>query len=390
MTVQLITNNGSSDYTHAPSPGIVISEEYRAKANISALAERKVTWSIEGVLIPSNGDIDTQVLALKAAYELGELYSAIWYDSSEILEQLPDENGIRVEIIEFPEGTGSEWATKRRYKIVLSGSEFSTDVSDDGEYDYTIEYATEQNTLITRTISGTLTDLDGKTASTKYATLKAANGWETWTDANKISDNYSTDVNNAVCQFSIVHKKYFTAYGSGIVAGSATVETKTDSQDVERKTISGSFTGSAGDCTTAIDALRPGSSVLVNESINRDDYANTTSFTLEYISTADNDIIFSQEMLTIGEQVYGFVHKRVIGGAVPIKQSTSKNAATASQSGVIKKLASYPTVPAAYWAAANVKSKSYTRIGPEYTAGAGYLYGLQYSYEYEFDATPTF
>lgn len=390
MTIQLVTNNGATDYTHTPSPGIVISEKYRHKKNESAMAERAVTWSIEGVLIPSNGDIDAQVLALKVAYELGEVYFARWYDDAAILEELPDEIGIKVESIEFPEGTGVEWATKRKYKLVLSGSEFSADVSDNGEYDYTIEYATEQNTLVTRTISGTLTDLTGEAASTKYATLKSANGWETWTNANKISDTYSTDLNDTVCEFSIAHKKYFTAYGTGIVAGSATVETKTDSQDVERKTISGSFTGSAGNCSTAIDALRPASSVLVSEAINRDDFADTTSFTLEYISTADNDILFSQETLSISEQLYGFVHKRVIGGAVPIKQNTSKTPASASQSGTIKKLAGWPTLPGVHWNAAHLKDYTYTRVGPEYTVGAGYVYTLNYSFEFEFDATPIF
>ncbi len=390
MTVQLVTNNGATNYGHTPSPGIVISEEYRHLEGESTIAERKVTWSIEGILIPSNGDIDTQVLALKAAYELGEVYEAIWYDDNTILEQMPGENGIKVESIEFPEGTGSEWATKRKYKLILSGSEFAADVSDDGEYNYTIEYATEQNTLITRTIGGTLTDLAGKAAGTKYATLKSTNGWGTWANANTISDTYSTDLNDTACEFSIVHKKYFTAYGTGIVAGSATVETKTDSQDVERKTISGSFTGSAGNCNTAIDNLRPSSSVLVSEAISRDGFANTTSFTLEYISTAANDILSSQETLSISEQLYGFVYKRVIGGAVPIKQSTSKTSGSATQTGTIKRLAGYPSLPGVYWGAAYLKDYNYTRISPEYTVGAGYVYGLSYSFEFEFDGTPTF
>ena len=114
MTVELITNNGQTDYAHSPSPGIVISETYRSQADMSDMAERAVTWTIDGILIPSQGDIAEQVIALKAAYELGELYSAEWKDGAVTLEELPSENGIKVESIEFPEGKGPEWATKRK------------------------------------------------------------------------------------------------------------------------------------------------------------------------------------------------------------------------------------------------------------------------------------
>ena len=190
MAVELVVTNGADTYTHDPTPSVVISSTIKHDEESGIYREREVIWTITGVLTPAGGLIADQVAELEEMYHNGVLDSAKVVDGSTELEIMPDEKGIRVTGLDFPEGSGPEWATKRQYIVTLNGSDYSEDVTSNGEYDYNITYATEQSGIVTRTITGSMRDLYGKDSAAKYAALKTTLGWSTWAGANQIDDTY--------------------------------------------------------------------------------------------------------------------------------------------------------------------------------------------------------
>jgi hypothetical protein len=79
----------------------------------------------------------------------------------------------------------------------------------------------------------------------------------------------------------------------------------------------------------------------------------------------------------------------VLGGAVPVKQTVGKTTAKATQSGILKRLSTWPSPPALKWDAENLVSKTVSRLPLESKLGVT-GYGLQYNYQYEFETTPSF
>lgn len=395
MDILLVAKNSEGkEYVHEPTPSVVINVARRHKNDTDDLVESIVTWTITGILLPneSGKSIDAQVAVLETYY--GDATKPIIKLELEVdsttLEELASDNGIKLVDFSFPDGKGPEWATRRRYTMVFEGEEYSASIQASGEYDYSITYATEQSTLQTRTISGALYDFAGQGAAAKYATLKSDKGWATWTGGNLISDVYNENSEDTKCTFTIIHKKYWQALPSGITNANVQTETRTDTQNVQRTRISGWLEGSAGDCATRITALI-GSKEAVHKSIVRDDYAYRTSFNLELINLSSSAIMFTQENLSIEEQVTGFVYKRILGGADPIKQTTSKTSARASQSGTITKFGEYASVPAAYWNTDYVSRAESEQIGPQWNIAAGArVYTIRYLYEFEFPSTPAF
>ena len=390
MSIALKTNNGTQVLTHSPTPAVVISNAFRHDDDLATLKETTVTWSISGVLTPGGGTMDDQITEMLAHYAGAVMTEVTLVDSAlGVIAAMPTAGNIKVTSIDFPEGSGPELATKRTYIITLEGKDVPVAIQENGECVYNISYSTAQNGKVTISISGTMTDVFGQDAEAKYAAFKIAQNWDAYAGYNLITDEYTVNHLNTVCTFSILHTEYFIAFGTGITNADVSKEVNTDNQDVERERVSGWFEGSEGACNSAISVVRP-SGVCVSERIVRNDHTNRTSFNLEYINTVGNDIIYEQETLSIQESVDDFVHQRVIGGGSPVKHSTSKTPGRATQSGVIKKLEDYPSVPALYWPSADLKSKRVTRISPEYNVSSGYVYGLTYTYEFEFAGTPTF
>lgn len=386
--ISVVTNNGA-DYTLPTQTGVVIRTSARFDNLNNSLLAIETAWTISGVICSADaGDISTQVTAMKAHFANRILVSAKIKDGGATVEELLTSASIFVESVDFPEGDGPEWATKRAFSIVIRAEKFTSDITTNGEYSYIITYSTEQSGIITRTITGELVDTIGKVAYTKYTALKAAQSWVTWTNANLIEDTYSQDKNNTKITFSIIHKKYWTAYGAGITNAMVSEELSVDSQNVVTVRVSGWFEGTQTSCNTAINAVRR-NDVLVGEVVTRDIYENRTSFSLEYIRAFGTDILYYQQTLSIQEQLIGSVFKQVLGNYNSIKQVTARNTATATQSGVIRRLRSYPIPPKYYWNANNLKQVSYSYSGPESMIyGGRFIYTLTYNYEFEFSSTP--
>ena len=391
VILKLYKTVGSTVYSLSPMPAVVIQNTYRHRGDSTNLVAREITWNVTGLFLPNGNSILEQVNALKAFFndttDAGKIVEAKIKDGSDVLEDLTNEGqGIRVSNLSFDEGSGPEWATRRSYSFTLTGTEFTASVNTLGDCTYGITYSTEQNGLITRTVSGILKDVLDANAVVKYTTFKAAQSWATWAGANLISDTYSVDVDGIVVDFTIVHKKYFILFQGGITNSDVSKSVITDEMNVTRLVYSGWFEGSGIDCATAITTLDRTGFHTLSSSTSRNDYINRTTFTIEGISTGA-DILFQSERLAVTYQLTEFVHKRVLGGGSPVKQTTSKNIVRASQSGIIKRKSSYPSSPSLNWASGDLVGKVETRLTPEIQVGSGnYVYGLQYSYEFEFAA----
>ncbi len=389
MALIFKTHNGSNYYPHVPHAAVEIRVEPVHSSDSNEVFEFKHIWTITGIIVPGGITIQEQIAGLHAAYDLGTLQSAQILDDTTPLETLPTDGGIKITSFEFPEGKGPEWATKRQYKIVLEGLDHTSTVDSAGEYTYTITYSTDQSSIQTRTISGTLKDIKGKAATTKYGTLKSNQSWAVWSGANLITDSESANKDDTICTFTVVHRKYWIIYPGGITNGDVNIEKSTDSQNIERYRAFGWFEGTEAVCLSAINALVPGSAIRLTSSSTRKGYANRTSFSLEYIYRSGNDILFFQENLSIAPSIPDFVFKRVLGFHA-IKQYTSYTVARAIQTGVIKKLEQYPLSPQCHWPEVHLKHSEITRIEPEYNSSSGkFVYGLVYTYVFEFATTPT-
>lgn len=383
----LVTHNGIQEYTHPNMPSVVISNTARFKENTSELLEIEKTWTVNGFLASTDGNIQTQVIALKAHYIGMKLTSAQIKDGVTVLETLPTDLGICVESLNFPEGSGAEWATKRNYVLTLKGIDYVGTVESFGEYTYTITYATDQSGNLTITINGELSDITGKNALDKYETLKFSKGWFYFADCNIINDIFTQNDNNTKITFTITAKEYWAAFPSGITDGSYDIEETLDNQNVTRVRVSGWFEGPVQNCMNAITTLTY-SDVLISKSVSRNNLTNRTSFSLEFLLLS-NDILYRQETTTVTPQIYDFIHKQILGGRNPIKQVIAKTVATATQSGTLKRLKIAPLVPPPIWPLSCVKKHTISRITSEYnTYRDCFVYTLNYSYEFEFSSTP--
>lgn len=390
MAFNLYTNNGSSDYTHNPTPKVVISKSYSRKENTDEIIGLEHRWTISGVLTTAGGAIDTQVAALEAAYEVGDLAFCRLRDEAVVKEQIPVDEGVHVESVNFPVGKGPEWASKREYEITITGIDYSASITSTGDYAYTITYDTDQSLIQTRSIRGTLKDYTGKDSITKTNALVAAESWGTWSGAYTVQDSITTNETDTVTDFNLVHKKYWTAFPSSITNAQVSNTINTDNMGMQTQTISGFFEGSEGNCTSAINTLRPSGSFLASENIARNDYTNRTNFSMKYASTATNDIVYYQQVITIIPRVYGFIYKRILGGVSPVRQSTSLTSSRASQSGVIQRLSGYPSIPAPLWGIYSMTGSSQKYTTAQYRNNSLGLFTINYTYEFEFDITPAF
>ena len=177
---------------------------------------------------------------------------------------------------------------------------------------------------------------------------------------------------------------YWTAFETGITNGEVNTEIDVDNMGVGWYSVSGWFEGSEADCTSAITAIEPSGYTLLTGKTARNDYTNKTTFAYKYILNAEG-IVSSRETLTVKYQIYEFVHKRVLNGAVPIKQYTSKGTYRYTQIGQLVHKDVYQANPAYNWASSGLISEVVTRMAPEYQVAAGdFVYGINYAYEFEF------
>jgi len=390
MGYRLVAKRGSDIFEHIPLPALVISHAFKYEDGTASLLEDAEVWTITGYIVAPEGSIKDQTVELSNFYEGGELDYVRFLDEEEIVDQLADDNGVRIVSLDFPEGDGPEWATKRKYVIKLEGINVSSDVESSGETNYTITYSTDQSGIITRTITGTVLDKTGD-AYTKFATLKSDNSWATWTDANLVTDEYTSNDDDTECRFNIIHKKYWVAFPTGITNSNIESNSTTDDQNVTRGRLSGWFEGSAADCLNAIAALYPLNSVVLEYSITRSTYNNRTSFSISFVNLYANNVLEYNETRSIDASTYDFVYKRVLGGAPPIRQVTSRTTGKATQRGSMTQLKIMPTMPPPYWNAMYIKSARSSQHSAEYNTSLGsFAYTLDWTYEYEFPTTPAY
>jgi hypothetical protein len=383
------TNTSENEYTHSPAPIVIIKNTFRAKENDTELIEKVSTWTITGILISGVETLVDNITALKTHYDIGELTAVSIVDGSTVLEELVSDVNIVVRECSFPKGAGPELATKREYTVVLEGIERSAELNTSGELTYTIEYRTDQSMQVTRVIKGSVKDILGSVYS-KYVALKTSNGWSTLAGYNLIEDSYEVNDTGTLISFTIQHISYWVSFDSGITSGSKVTSASTDSMGVTRTRVSGWFEGTAVACSAAINAITVSSHILLTSDIGRDEFANRTNFTLEYISTTIQYIYISEE-LSVTSSIYDFVFKQVLGGAYPVKQFTSRTPGKASQTGEIRGLTTWPSAPAFYWSGSFLKSCTITKKSPEYLVSTGaYVYSLTYAYAFEFEVEPSF
>jgi hypothetical protein len=388
--MNLVLNKLGSAYTFEITPAIVMSTEIGYKDSTSKRLEEKTVWNISGYFAPGAKSLKEQVGEFEEFINADYLNNVRLMDGSSVIEELSGEGNVRITNLSYPTGSGPQHATRRNFEITLEVLKYAPEFLSTGVYQYTIEYATEQSTLVTRTISGTIKDLVGYAVLDKLDALITLKGWAIWDSANLLSKSSSSNDENSVCSFSIVHKKYWAAFPVGTTNGEITRERSVDAQGVVKYKISGWFEGNELDCTAAIMAEKAVGHLL-GESISRAPYSNRTNFNLELLAQAGEQgpIYYSQETLTIQEAVDGIVFKPVLGGGEPVKQTVARTTAKATQSGLLKGLTSWPPPPALHWSESNLTSKSVTRLPLESQAGL-VGFGIQYNYQFEFSNTPSF
>jgi hypothetical protein len=390
MAVTVVLDNGGGPtYTFSVTPGVVITKSTITKEDNTDLQGVRVKWVLTGHFISPDGNLATQKSILETYLVTRVLTTAEIKDGAATLEAMPTDGSIEVTDIEYPEGTGVEWATIRRFKITLEATDWVAAVVSDGMYNYKIEYNTQQSTLQTRRISGTLEEHAGGSSFVNYGALKTAQGWETWSGANKISESTETNEEDTITTFTLIHEKYWEAFPSLITNASVSTETAIDDQDVVRKRATGWFEGPLAACEAAINGLISFSDVIINDSRTRSTYDNRTTFRLDLINALGDVIMEKQESVTMTPSVYDFAMRPVIGGASPVKQYTVRRPAKAVQFGVIKQLKRPPTEPVPIWGTAHLKQKTVTSLSAEVRTKKGEaVYGLQYSYTFEFSTDP--
>jgi hypothetical protein len=393
MDILFITKNSvNTEFVHTPTPSVVISARIVHREDTDIYKQIITQWSVTGILLPSNkyGSVDEQVLKLEQYYTNVDLTEVFLEADNKKIEQMPNDNGVRLTEFSFPDGRGPEWATRRRYTMTFESEGYSTAVKADGDYEYQITYNTKQNGNQTRAVSGSLQDITGKDARVKAEELVADQAWDPYAGYNRTSLQYIENRENSRCSFSLMHEEYFTAFPVDVTNANAQTETRVDKQNIERSRVSGWYEGSVTACNNAINALIAGKTT-VSSSIVRDDYANRTSFNIELIDLADGTVVYAQETISIKDQIIVNLYKPVLGGANPIKQSAGKTSATASQVGTIKQFDTWADAPALKWASTDVSNREVTQIEPEWNVASGsYMYTTNYSYQYEFVETPTF
>lgn len=387
--MKLVAKSSTGSFTHDPMPAIVINHENRHYDSINALVETVVTWNIDGILVPKTMSIGAQVAQLTSFYKGGNLTLLnLTTDAGLVVDTIASQvvKGIVVESLTFPEGHGPEWATRRKYSLVISGVVVPQDVLLAGELEYSIAYNTLQSDQLRRTISGVMKDVAGG-ATAKYLTAKAA--WDAWAPgdfdgSNRTTDTYTVNKEDTVLSFNLDDLAYWIAYPTDITDGDISKEIEVDSMGVGWCNISGWYEGAEADCDTALAGIAPSGYVLLTGTTTRNDHTNRTSFVRKYISTIAVTT-FSSEMLSAKTQLYEFVHKKVLGGAVPIKQYTSRGPFKYTQTGQLKRRDTYPEPPGYNWNSSGLLSQSIVRIAPEFQVATGsWLYGLSYVYEFEF------
>ncbi len=387
--MKLFAKSSVGSYNHDPMPAIVISRENRHYDSTDELVESVITWSIDGILIPKVLAIASQVEQLVSFYEGGNLILLnLTTDEGLVVDTLIDQDvrGIVVESLNFPEGSGPEWATKRKYSLVISGIMIPQNILLSGELSYTITYNTLQSGQLRRTVTGTMKDIAGD-ATTKY--VKAKMAWDNWVPgsfdgSNRIADNHTTNKEDTVLSFSLEDVSYWEVFPTDITNGELTKEVEVDNMGVAWCTISGWYEGAEAACNRALAQIAPSSFTLLTGTVSRNDFTNRTTFTRKYVSTIAVEV-FSSETLSAQFQLWEFVHKRVLGGYVPIKQYTSKGPCRYAQTGQIKRRDTYPSAPGYNWNSNGLISENVSLIAPEFQVSTGdWIYGLSYSYSFEF------
>jgi len=377
-------------YTHNPHPKVVMSRKsvYSGKDNVFMGVVD--TWNISGVLLSINGALPTQITNLKNAYD--SVTKIELKDGTTVRETI-DVTGmdaiIKTTTLDFPEGFGPEYITKRAFSITLETTTYIPSgypIATSTVNNYTISYTTGQNGKIIRVVSGTCTDEVDRDATAEYAAFKTAQGWANAPAGyNRGSDSYTANQENSEVSYSITDTEYFIAFPANITSGSLSVDERLDDSGNTLTTKTGWYEGSGANCIIAIDAIREAgaAAVLLNESISRDDFSSRTNFTLEYLMAASTDEIDRKNTYTISTPYTSIIFKRVLGGGSPVRQATSVGTARATQSGQAVKVGSYPTESASEWPL-TIMSQNVTRHPPVKTrSGTGYLYRTSWDYSFE-------
>lgn len=394
-----MTLTANSSYVHDPTPGVVISMDPVYDDNGVFIGTKQV-WSIKGTLIGPN--ISTKVAALETEYKTSGLSALELKIGASVVESIAQTNSGAHDndkipaTIDFSEGTGVEWVTKRKYEIKaetpINGLIFPEGSDSVATYKYTSRV--DQNTESVQSYSGQIKTDTSKDIDAEYTTWKSTWGIDT-PPSNHILVNEikSTNLEETVLSFTIefssigVPGSGVDAYPAGCTEGDASTETSTDEDDITYVNLSGFFVGSIVNCDNAIDAERPtpsGDFTLLGEDITRNEYEFKTSFSIRYIGGAATDILATKQTVSIAPILEAFVMKRVVND-FPVKQVTSFTSAVARESGTTTKVGSYPAAdtPRSSWINALISSNT-TRLPPRVNRSSGdAIYTVTWDYVYE-------
>jgi len=183
--------------------------------------------------------------------------------------------------------------------------------------------------------------------------------------------------------------KLLAGAASGTAWGEYTTTLSVDAQGQTRIVVAGVYHG-AGAAAAATARKLAGLMVESEETRTNADTAEV-SFSYQYIDAANSrGVISFSETVSIESAIDEVVFRKPLGLGNPIKQTTTRSTAHATQSGQAVGRGAYPTVPSPIWSGDLVRRPRITRSSPRFTKDGQYTeFPVQWDYEFEFVSTPS-
>lgn len=390
----------------SPNPAVAMSIQPQRNENTGEVDRTVTTWEVTGRLIGSS--ISTQVSTLESNLSgtllevcLSTAASAAAVATGNIIAKLEPVSGqgtggIFSSGVSYPDGSGTEWATKRRYSYSFTVEELKTVNSDGGWLEYTVSYQEDTRGVTSRSIEAvyhqsSITDIESNAEAAVVAIFAAGSYQRTIGTSKPV---HTKKQNDFTCTVSITDTGLFKAMPfDGCAAASVSKNIRTVGNGRQIMTISGSFTDrtdatTGNDAEAAYEAVKTDNSAyrLLSEQKNVNEYTGELSFSLEYLYNSGS-IIELRETITAQEEYLDYVMVPVLDGQKARRLDTVWRPARVTESGY-KISKSRLSPPAPRWRR-DVKTKSVTYETPEVTvSGTIAHYRVSWQYDYEFSSMP--
>lgn len=250
----------------------------------------------------------------------------------------------------------------------------------------TLSTSTGEDGRQTKTWNGTLTARPGQTppdASAWVANTEnipaVSSGWQRTVQIGQTVQQQSFLDQTAT--FTVTDRELVAAFPANCYEGSVSYQTSEMPNGEKRLNVSATFKGTGA--ATAIEAVKADEAFtglpLLSREESHDEYSDSYTLSMSFLQESP-DVI--SQTVSIRKSLYDFSLTPVLNGGDPVKQTTVKRPASATQSGSITKLGSWPTAIAPLWPN-SLKQHNITYAPPEKTVSGDWRYTVSWEYSFE-------